>query len=197
MYKCLRCNQKLEQRKVEEKIKIGFFHKILIFFGLKKNPNTSKIDYYCKSCNIKYDSSEIQNYSIEELPYYQKKFLMTKPENEFYKVLIESVPMGTTLIPQVSLSSIITTNNRSYRNKIDRKTVDFVLFKDNYFNPLLVIELDDSTHERTDRMIRDHFVDLALLKSNLPIIHFKLKGKFNKNNVKAIIDEKIKIWNYS
>ena len=121
---------------------------------------------------------------------------MTKVENNFYKVLQKVIPSGTVLVPQVALSSLVKTSNRSYRNKVDRKSVDFVLFKDYYFNPLLVIELDDSTHKRIDRIERDHFVDLVLLKANLPIIHFELKRNFNEDEIKSMIDTKLKKWKY-
>jgi hypothetical protein len=198
MYKCIDCNNdNLIRVVIENKVKIGFISRILIFLRLKKNPNTAKIEYHCKSCSRVYTSNEIEEYFIGDLPYYQNKFLMTQVENEFYRILQKVIPKGTIMIPQVSLSSLMKTNDRSYRNKIDRKSVDFVLFKEYYFNPLLIIELDDSSHQKIDRIERDHFVDLALLKANLPIIHYKLQGNFNEEHLKSLIDSKMKIWNYS
>jgi hypothetical protein len=198
MYKCIDCNNyNLDEVVLENKVKISLLKRILIFLGWIKNPNTTKIEYRCNKCNRVYTSSEIGEYFIGDLPYNQNKFLMTQIENEFYRILLKVIPKGTILIPQVSLGSLIKTNDRSYRNKIDRKTVDFVIFKDYYFNPLLVIELDDISHNRLDRIERDQFVDLALLKVNLPIIHYKLQGKFDEEKVRNLIENKISIWNYN
>jgi len=198
LYKCIDCNNyNLNEVVIENKVNIGFLKRILIFFGLIKNPNTTKIEYHCNKCNRVYTSNEIKEYFIGDLPYNQNRFLMTQIENEFYRILLKVIPKGTILIPQVSLGSLIKTNDRSYRNKIDRKIVDFVLFKDYYFNPLLVIELDDISHKRLDRIARDQFVDLALLKVNLPIVHYKLQGKFDEDKIKGLIEEKISIWNYN
>ena len=57
--------------------------------------------------------------------------------------------------------------------EIDRKSVDFVLFDKEYFSPFMIIELDDSSHEREDRKIRDGFVDSICQKAEIPIKHIK------------------------
>ena len=197
LYKCIECNDNNFKRVVvKNNYKIGFLTRILIFLRLKENPNISKIEIHCQNCGRVYTISEIQQYSVDKLPYSKKNFLMTKVENNFYKVLQKVIPPGTVLVPQVSLSSLVKTSSRSYRNKVDRKSVDFVLFKDNYFNPLLVIELDDSSHKRVDRIERDHFVDLVLLKVNLPIIHYKLTNIFDEDEIKGLIDAKLRQWKY-
>jgi len=46
-----------------------------------------------------------------------------------------------------------------YRNKIDRKLVDLLLYDHQTLRPLLGIELDDKSHQRKDRQDRDRFVD--------------------------------------
>lgn len=197
MYKCLNCNNDgLEVIRHETDIKLNLLQRSFIFFGLMKNPNTVSIEYYCARCERKYNTHQYQDLYIGDLPYYQNKFLMTKAENEFFKLVSKVIPKGTILIPQVALSSLVKTYARAYRNKVDRKSVDFVLFKDIYYNPLLVIELDDSSHDRIERIQRDKFVDLVLLKANLPIIHVKLTKKANEEELKKLIDEKLRIWKY-
>lgn len=121
---------------------------------------------------------------------------MTKAENEFFKLVSKVIRKGTVSIPQVALGSLVKTYARAYRNKVDRKSVDFVLFKDIYYNPPLVIEPDDSSHDRIERIKRDNFVDRVLLKANLPIIHVKLTNNLNEIELKKTIYEKIKVWKY-
>ncbi len=57
--------------------------------------------------------------------------------------------------------------NASFRNKIDRKHVDFVLCDPHTMRPLVGIELDDATHGRVSRQARDEFVDEVLAAAGL------------------------------
>lgn len=59
----------------------------------------------------------------------------------------------------------------AYRNQISQKHVDFILCSPDDLTPLLVIELDDSSHARLGRRERDAFVDAALAAAGLPILH--------------------------
>lgn len=128
----------------------------------------------------KKDSDETSQY----LPYLKKTYLMTKAEHEFYKVLDQAVAGKYHIIPQVPLSNIVQVNKyekhlQTYRNKIDRKCLDFVLFDKEYFTPHLVIELDDSSHELPDRQTRDHFVDAVLNKAGIKIEHIKTAHSYD------------------
>lgn len=75
-----------------------------------------------------------------------------------------------------------------YRNKIDLKSVDFVLFDKQNISPVLVIELDDYTHQRSDRQARDGFVDRVLNHCGVPILH--VVSSLKETELKAKIDEK-------
>jgi len=112
----------------------------------------------------------------EYLPYIKKEYLMTKAEHEFFKILQQVVQDKYYIVPQVQLSNLVQVEKPkrweySVRNKIDRKSVDFVLFNKENFTPHLVIELDDSSHLREDRQKRDNFVDRILSKAGIKIIH--------------------------
>jgi hypothetical protein len=56
-----------------------------------------------------------------------------------------------------------------YFNKINKKSVDFVLADKNTLETIQVIELDDWTHKRTDRKKRDEFVERLLENSGIKI----------------------------
>lgn len=129
------------------------------------------ITYLLKFLNIKQNKEEY-------LPYVKKEYLMTKAEHEFFKVLQQAVQDKYYIVPQVQLSNLVQVEKPkrweySLRNKIDRKSVDFVLFNKEYFTPHLIIELDDSSHLREDRQIRDDFVDKVLNKAGIKIMHIQ------------------------
>jgi very-short-patch-repair endonuclease len=80
------------------------------------------------------------------------------------------------IFPQVHFSKIIYADGQQnfrnqYFNKIDRKSADFVLFDKATVSPMLVIEVDDSTHNRRDRVERDDFINSVLEKCGIPIVH--------------------------
>ncbi|MCF7865305.1 MAG: DUF2726 domain-containing protein [Candidatus Pacebacteria bacterium] len=125
----------------------------------------------------------------EILPYVKKKYLMTKAEWVFYQQLEVLINNNFYIVPQVVLSALVEVKKnehlfKTYNNKINKKKVDFVIFSKPYFNPLLIIELDDVTHDRQDRIERDIFVDDVARSSNLSIVHIKNKDMFNLVSIK-------------
>jgi hypothetical protein len=129
------------------------------------------------------DISSIEEYrkilpQKESIPYIKKRYFMTDSELNFFRNL-EKVNQGKYyIVPQVSLSKLVSVDDtelmrRTYHNKIDRKSVDFVLFDKNSFQPKLVIELDDRSHDRYDRQIRDEWVNKIMEKVGIKIVHIK------------------------
>lgn len=74
-------------------------------------------------------------------------------------------------------------------SKIRSKHVDFVLINPLTTAPLLVIELDDSSHEEYDRKVRDAFVDEAMYQAQIPIMHVPLRKRYSEANLRAQIIE--------
>ena len=130
--------------------------------------------------------------NTENLPYIKKDYLMTKAEHEFFKVLEQAVNAKYYIVPQVELSNLVKVEKDKkceyyLINKIDRKSVDFVLFNKEYFTPFLVIELDDNSHLREDRKERDNFVDSVLNKVGIKIIHIKTAYNYNLSEIKELV----------
>lgn len=116
--------------------------------------------------------------------YVKRNYLMSKAEHEFYKVLEETIRDQYYIIPQVQLSKIIEVNKyeknkRTYVNKIDRKSVDFVLFNKEYFTPYMVIELDDSSHMLPEREERDRFINSTLDRVGIKTIRVQVANTYN------------------
>lgn len=114
----------------------------------------------------------------EWLPYQKKTWLLTRAEREFFSVLERVVAGQYYIFPQLALDKIVMLDGKGslkggYRNKIDQKSVDFVLFDKQNISPILVIELDDYTHQRPDRQTRDGFVDRVMNHCGIAILHAK------------------------
>lgn len=116
-------------------------------------------------------------YPPTEYRYKIRPFLTTKNEHEFYKQLLPAATAkNLTVFTKVRLADLIEPDERDWSrkssafNKIKAKHVDFVLCEKQYMRPVLVIELDDRSHQRPDRKERDIFVDSILHSVGLPVL---------------------------
>lgn len=132
----------------------------------------------------------------EKLPYQYKKrtYFFTKNELNFYRELAkETASLNLVLFSKVRLADIIEPREKgstwqSQFNRIRSKHVDFVLCDLPSIKPVLVIELDDNSHDRTDRQERDSFVDKALAQADIPIIHARSSSGIGEK-IKATISK--------
>lgn len=136
--------------------------------------------------SFKEDEEEKEVY----LPYRKKTFLLSRAEYAFDKVLSDVVGDRFYIGRQVPLSSIVevTTTYKPYRSKIDKKTIDFVLFNKAGYTPYLAIELDDRSHLRLDRIKRDQFVESVLSKAGIRLARVENSYEYDKNKLLNTID---------
>jgi hypothetical protein len=134
--------------------------------------------------------------SAAKLPYRKKDYLLTKAERSFYEVLRGIVGDDLTLFAKVRLLDLVylpkgTESRQTHVNRVSSKHVDFLLCDRERVSPLLVIELDDSSHEREDRKERDAFIDEALAAAGLPILHIAAKHAYVPSELAELIQQKI------
>lgn len=132
--------------------------------------------------------------------YYKKTYLLTKAEHEFFKALQQILEDKFFVFPQVRYDSLLGIKSgqtywgrRAYRSRVDRKSADFVICDKQKIEPLLVIELDDNSHNYHKRQERDEFIDDILKSANLRILHIKTSYSYNNDVIKKIISDKLKM----
>jgi hypothetical protein len=123
--------------------------------------------------------------------------ILTDSERRFFSVLEGCTPRGSYVLAQVRLANLVaiepsTAAFRGRFNAIAMKCVDFVIVNHNTMAPLLVVELDDKSHERADRQARDKFVDQVLSSGGIPILHWPVEGRYNPTQLSRAIGEHIK-----
>lgn len=107
---------------------------------------------------------------------YVKTPLLTKREWKQYYVLKEIADSKNLIIcPKVRLLDLIVPrpgirNAQGLRSRVMSKHVDFVVCSYD-MEVQAIIELDDNTHLRADRIKRDHFVDSVLTGAGYRVIH--------------------------
>jgi very-short-patch-repair endonuclease len=130
------------------------------------------------------------------LPYRRKDYLLTAAERSFFGVLSNAVGSEFYIFPKVRLADLVflpkgTANRQSHLNRVTAKHVDFVLCEPQKITPVLVIELDDASHDRQDRQSRDAFVDDALRAAGLPIIRVAARQSYSQSEISKLIQQQL------
>ena len=117
--------------------------------------------------------------------YKKKESLMSVPERALYYQLLETVGAEFDVFPQLALVTLVDKIDASYRNELFR-VVDFGLFDKRNNRPLLVIELNDASHNRDDRKLRDEKVKCILHRAGLKLLTLTLDDIGDRNLRKRI-----------
>jgi len=123
----------------------------------------------------------IEQEKKEELKIYKEKQFMTEYELEFYKK-IKELESEYKIIPQINLATIIKKINKGYINELF-KNIDFAIFDKEYKKVLLLIEINDKTHDKNNRKDRDLKVKKICNDANIKLITFYTKYPNEKEYV--------------
>lgn len=121
--------------------------------------------------------------------YVAKPSIMTVSEQAFYKTLSTAIGQEYLIFAQVRLSALV---NHKVQNgqfwkaalaHINQKSVDYVLVDRETLATKLVIELDDKSHEREDRMSRDTEVERILKDASVPLLRVQHRATFEPSDL--------------
>lgn len=119
--------------------------------------------------------------------YAKKGFMITRPEYDFLQVLRQIHPDRYEVVPQVALVNVVDKKtNTSYRGELFR-VCDYCFVDRDTFKPLLMVELNDSSHNRADRKERDAKVAAILADAGLPLVTFWMGGDLSFSTVKKTV----------
>ena len=127
-------------------------------------------------------------------PFARKRWLLSKAEFSFFRVLQQACGDLFVICPKIGLGDLLsikkgTDNYRSWRNKIDRKHIDFVLCDPKTMQVVAAIELDDASHNTAKAQERDRAKDKACKDAGLPLLRFKAKRSYDVNQVAEVLAE--------
>lgn len=128
------------------------------------------------------------NKAAPDYKYTQKDTVMSVAEASFYKRLETVVDGKYYIFPQVHLSSLMLNKTYGKYNKlgfqrIQRRSVDYVLCDKETMAPVYAVELDDSTHDCAKRQTRDSMVENMLAEIDLPLIRFRNVSKVSDADI--------------
>ena len=123
--------------------------------------------------------------------YVKKEYLLTETELKFYKQLKKITDeLNLTICPQVTLYEIL--RNKDYKdfNKIQSKSIDFVITEPN-LKIKLCIELDDTSHYRNKRIQRDIFINKLFNDLDIKLLRVPVQNFYNLEELQCKIKESL------
>jgi rRNA maturation endonuclease Nob1 len=131
--------------------------------------------------------------SVPAHAYRLRDDFLSPAEANLLRVLREVAGDWALICPKVRLADLVYTPRQEDRqaalNRISRKHLDFVLCDAGTLRPALAIELDDRSHERTDRRERDVFVDQVLADVGLPLVRVPVQRSYDTRALAAMLTE--------
>lgn len=147
-------------------------------------PSDDDFDYI--DADIDLDESDLENLdefeNQDDINTYSKKDLMTKYELNFY-YKIKELENDYMIIPQLNLATVIKKEGKfKYQNELFRN-IDFAIFSKDYKELLLLIEINDNTHNTKKRQYRDIKVKKLCNDIKVELITFYTKYPNSKEYV--------------
>jgi hypothetical protein len=119
--------------------------------------------------------------------YWPRRYLLTKNEAAFFRVLTTLVGDGYLVSCKVRLADLVTCGQRDWQrghgNRVAQKHIDFVVSHADSSRIVTAIELDDRSHERPERRKRDAFVNQLFRQMDVRLIRIPASWKYDREYV--------------
>jgi hypothetical protein len=167
----------------------SLLRRILTALGLSKEATDDIVERIQDLLSVKNDKSP----DAPEFPYFVRDPFLSPAEHNFFMVLRSVVSDSALISIKVGLGDLFCATSsdpskyRIYTNKIDRKHVDFLLCDPKTVQPILGIELDDKSHQRSDRQARDEFVENVFRSASLPLLRIPVKHVYSTSELQALL----------
>ena len=134
--------------------------------------------------------------STDSPKYRKNKSLLTKPEHILYQALLHANNNEFKVFAKVRMGDFIFLANepqdrKFYVNQVLCKHVDFLFCDNQSLEPLLVVELDDSSHKQYEHSERDEFKNSTFTAVGLPFLRIKVQQEYSSELLRVQIKEKI------
>ena len=137
-----------------------------------------------------------KSFSKPKFQYGRQKCIMTPAERECYNALVAEMGLDYFFFPQMHLDALLypksTGRDRLFAFRhINQKSVDFVACGKSDMRPLFAIELDDKTHNQSQRVERDKEVERILHGAGIPLIRVENRGRIEQKALAQFIQRGI------
>lgn len=166
---------------------------IIVYDNNRKQRKREELQRKIMMLDSKKPKSVDNDEDIEKLPY-RRKFLLTKNEYWFYKSLKEIADKyDFAVLAKIRFADLVEVSAEAdkkeymkYFGKIKSKHIDFILCKKDNLYPELLIELNDSSHNKEDRIKRDDFVKKIAEKVGYKMVFVDGTQNLEETIIKAL-----------
>jgi hypothetical protein len=124
-------------------------------------------------------------------PYRSRRFLLSRAELAFFRVLSTVVAGRYLVFAKVRLADVITCPRALWHQapgrRIAQKHLDFVLCDSYTLRFVLVIELDDRSHARPERRRRDVFLNRLFRQAGIPLLRQPARASYDRDELQALL----------
>ena len=137
-------------------------------------------------------------FASTEFPKYQKnRSLPTKPEHILHRALLRAIGSEHVIHPKVRMGDFVYLANepqdrKFHVNQVLCKHVDFLVCDHRTLEPLLVVELDDSSHKQYVQSERDEFKNETFEAIGLPYLRIASRQEYDWKSLQTQIQEKLR-----
>jgi very-short-patch-repair endonuclease len=135
---------------------------------------------------IKNKNKKLQNKKMKD---YYPKNLQTNVELILFNMMKKEL-QNYYIAPQVAMSAIVQTPIYKKRAQFRTYYVDYIICDEKGEKPLLVIELDDTSHNNERREIQDKRKNTVLQLAEIPLLRIRVGENFKEkieNEIKPIL----------
>lgn len=121
-------------------------------------------------------------------PYEKRVSVLTQAEQRLFASLMGALPGDLVVLAKVRLADVIrvkseASGRQSWQNRINSKTVSFVICDRQHVEPLVVIEVAAYARRAEQKDSRDEFLDQALASANLPWVRFDEASHYARHEI--------------
>ena len=123
----------------------------------------------------------------KNITYKLTKKILSDAEYSFYKSLILVAPLEVIIFSKVRISDVISASGSKYASSsINQKHFDFCILDRKNLDILMVIELDDKSHDSKKVKDRDILVDEVCAQAKLKIVHIPASFSYSTEDLRAL-----------
>jgi len=122
---------------------------------------------------------------------YTPKALLTPSEARFHQCLDALSQQRCRILCKPRLADVFQHHDLTGFNKVSQKHIDFLICRNDDWMPMLGIELDDDSHERKERKVRDVFVNSLFASVGLPLIRIHVR---EMDQIEALLENLSRAW---
>lgn len=134
----------------------------------------------------------------KSLPVAAKKHFFSRAEREFYETLKRALPAKYTAFANVRLQDIFYISakgeeRRGVYARFQDKHVDFLVVTQKEYRPVLGIELDGASHDRSEQKYRDAVKEVVFTSAGLPLLRFRNEEKWTPDSLRVQLLKALRI----